>query len=98
MTTQWSVSQRPLPAIDDVPVPDIVNRLPCRHEQRPRGSRAMIDAAGARARLREVRPRGVANQSIHGLEMGQVAKWPSGQVAKWPSGQVGMSAGFHPTR
>jgi hypothetical protein len=23
MTTQWRVSQRPLPAIDDVPVPDI---------------------------------------------------------------------------
>jgi hypothetical protein len=23
MTTQWSVSQRPLPAIDDVPGPDI---------------------------------------------------------------------------
>jgi hypothetical protein len=23
MTTQWSVSQRPLPAIDDVPVPHI---------------------------------------------------------------------------
>jgi len=56
MTTQWSVSQRPLPAIDDVPVPDILNRLPCLHEQRPRGSRAMIDAADARARLHEVRP------------------------------------------
>jgi hypothetical protein len=55
MTTQWSVSQRP-PSLDEVPVPDILNRLSYPHEQRPRGSTAMIDAAGARARLHEVRP------------------------------------------
>jgi hypothetical protein len=42
-------SQRPLPSLDEVPVPDILNKLPRLHEQRPRGSKAMIDAAGARA-------------------------------------------------
>ena len=38
-------SQRPLPSLDEVPVPDILNRLPYLHEQRPRGSTAMIEAA-----------------------------------------------------
>jgi hypothetical protein len=82
MTTQWSVSQRPLPAIHDVPVPDILNRLPCLHEQRPRGSTATIDAAGARARLHELPSWGV------------VSPYTGWKWAKWPAG---MSAGFHPT-
>jgi hypothetical protein len=47
-------SQRPLPSLDEVPIPDILNTLPHLHEQRPRGSKAMIDAAGARARLHKV--------------------------------------------
>ena len=38
-------SQRPLPLLDEVPVPDILNRLPYLHERRPRGSTAMIEAA-----------------------------------------------------
>ena len=79
-------SQRPLPLLDEAPVPDILNRLPYLHEQRPRGSTAMIDAAGARARLHGARPGGWLISPYTGW------KW-----AKWPSGQVGMSAGFHPT-
>jgi hypothetical protein len=42
--------------MDLMPVPDILNRLSSLHEKRPRGSKAMLDAAGARARLRDVRP------------------------------------------
>jgi len=49
-------AQSSLPSVDVVPVPDILYRLPYLHEDRPRGSKAMLDAAGARARLRDVRP------------------------------------------
>src|SRR5262245_26610010 len=45
-----------LPSLDVVPVPEALKKLPRLHENRPRGSKAMIDAAGAGARLREVRP------------------------------------------
>src|SRR5262245_1646594 len=37
-----------LPSIELVPVPDVLSRLPHLHESRPRGSKAMLDAAGAR--------------------------------------------------
>jgi hypothetical protein len=47
--------QRPFTALDDVPIPEFLNKLPHLHEQRPRGWTAMIDAAGARA-LHELRP------------------------------------------
>ena len=45
-----------LPAISEVPVPDVLYSLPKSHEQRPRGSKAMIDAHGARGRLAGCRP------------------------------------------
>jgi hypothetical protein len=61
---------------------DILNRLPCLHDQRPRGSRAMIDAAGARARLREVRPGAWLISPYTGWKW---AKWPSGDVGWLPS-------------
>src|SRR5262249_61097211 len=50
-------AQTPLPPLEMVPVPDILYRLPYLHEDRPRGSKAMLDAAGAQARLRDLRPR-----------------------------------------
>jgi hypothetical protein len=67
-----------LPPVDVVPVPDILYSLPYLHEDRPRGSKAMLDAAGARARLRVVRPGAWLISSFSGQ------KW-----AKWPSGDVG---------
>jgi hypothetical protein len=75
-------SQRPLPSLDEVPVPDILNRLPYLHEQRPRGSKAMIDAAGARARLHEARPGAWLISPFTGWKW---AKWPSGDVGWLPS-------------
>jgi hypothetical protein len=45
-----------LPAVSEVPVPDVLFSLPRLHEQRPRGSKAMIDAHGARSRLAACRP------------------------------------------
>ena len=75
-------SQRLLPPLDEVPVPDILNRLPYLHEQRPRGSKAMIDAASASARLREVRPGAWLISPYTGWKW---AKWPSGDVGWLPS-------------
>jgi hypothetical protein len=54
-------AQTPLPPVDVVPVPDALNRLPYPHEDRPLGSKAMLDAAGARTRLRDARPRRLAH-------------------------------------
>jgi hypothetical protein len=71
-------AQSTLPPVEVVPVPDILRRLPYLHEDRPRGSKAMLDAAGARARLRDVRPDAWLISPFTGQ------KW-----AKWPSGQVG---------
>ena len=72
----------PLPPIDVVPVPEILNRLPYLHEDRPRGSKAMLDAAGARARLRDVRPGAWLISSYSGWKW---AKWPSGDVGWLPA-------------
>ena len=68
-------ARSPLPTIDVVPVPDILNRLPYLHENRPRGSKAMLDAAGARAGLRDVRPGAWLVSPLQRLEVGQVAEW-----------------------
>ena len=49
-------AQSALPPVDVVPVPEILYSLPYLHENRPRGSKAMLDAAGARAKLQDARP------------------------------------------
>ena len=78
MDGQHGSAQSPLPPVDVVPVPDILYRLPFLHDDRPRGSTAMLDAAGAGARLRDVRPGAWLISPYTGW------KW-----AKWPSGDVG---------
>jgi hypothetical protein len=75
-------SQQLLPSLDEVPVPDILNRLPFLHEQRPRGTKAMIDIHGASARLRGVRPGAWLISPYTGWKW---AKWPSGDVGWLPS-------------
>ena len=75
-------AQATLPSVDVVPVPDILNTLPYLHEDRPRGSKAMIDAAGARARLRDVRPGAWLISPYSGWKW---AKWPSGDVGWLPA-------------
>ena len=71
-------AQTALPGPDLVPVPEILTVLPPLHDNRPRGSKAMIDAHGARARLRDVRPGAWLISPYTG------EKW-----AKWPSGDIG---------
>jgi len=44
-------AQAAVPPIDAEPVPKILYRLPALHPDRPTGSKAMLDAHGARARL-----------------------------------------------
>ena len=75
-------AQVTLPSVDVVPVPEVLNTLPYLHEDRPRGSKAMIDAAGARARLRDVRPGGWLISPYTGWKW---AKWPSGDVGWLPA-------------
>src|SRR5262249_3747352 len=71
-----------LPLVEAVPVPDILYRLPYLHEDRPRGSKAMLDAAGAQARLRDVRPGAWLVSPYSGWKW---AKWPSGDVGWLPA-------------
>jgi hypothetical protein len=75
-------AQSSLPPIDVVPVPDILYRLPYLHEDRPRGSKAMLDAAGAQSRLRDVRPGAWLISPYSGWKW---AKWPSGDVGWLPT-------------
>ena len=75
-------AQQPLPSVDVEPVPDILYSLPYLHEHRPRGSKAMLDAAGARARLRDVRPGAWLISPFSGQKW---AKWPSGEAGWLPA-------------
>jgi hypothetical protein len=75
-------AQSSLPSVEVAPVPDILHRLPYLHEDRPRGSKAMLDAAGARARLRDVRPGAWLISPYTGQKW---AKWPSGDVGWLPA-------------
>jgi len=81
-------AQATLPSVDVVPVPDVLNTLPFLHEDRPRGSKAMLDAAGAQERLRDVRPGAWLISPYSGWKW---AKWPSGDVG-WLPANVGLPA------
>jgi hypothetical protein len=72
-----------LPSVDVVAVPDILNRMPYLHQDRPRGSKAMIDAHGAKARLRDTRPGAWLISPFTGWKW---AKWLNGEVGWLPAG------------
>ena len=74
--------QSSLPPVDVVPMPDVLYRLPYLNEDRPRGWKAMLDAAGARSRLRDVRPGAWLISPYSGWKW---AKWPSGDVGWLPT-------------
>jgi len=71
-----------LRTITDVPVPQVLTTFPHLNDQRPRESKAMIDAAGARARLHGLRPGAWLISPYTGWKW---AKWPSGDVGWLPS-------------
>ena len=61
---------------------DILYTLPYLHENRPRGSKAMLDAAGAKARLQDVRAGAWLISPLTGCKW---AKWPFGEVGWLPA-------------
>jgi hypothetical protein len=75
-------AENSLPSIEDVPVPEVLARLPSLHEGRPRGSKAMIDAAGAKARLKDARAGAWLISPYTGWKW---AKWPGGEVGWLPA-------------
>ena len=67
-----------LPSLEEFPVPETLLVLPRLHEDRPRGTKPMIDVAGAKARLGGCRPGAWMISPFTGW------KW-----AKWPNGDIG---------
>ena len=67
-----------LPTETKVPIPSVLYTLPELHPDRPRGSKPMIDVAGAKSRLKGCRPGTWLLSPFTGW------KW-----AVWPSGHIG---------
>ena len=70
-----------LPSLNDVAVPGALNKEYPRERLPPGGTKAMIDAAGASARLRGLRPGAWLISPYTGWKW---AKWPSGNVGPVP--------------
>jgi hypothetical protein len=77
-----------LPTVEVEPIPDILYRLPHLHDKRPRGSKAMLDAGGASARLRGARPGAWVVSPYTGWKW---AVWPTGEVG-WLPANVALPA------
>jgi hypothetical protein len=75
-------AQTALPSLDIVPVPDVLKKQYPRERLQPGGTKAMIDAAGARARLRDLRPGAWLISPYTGWKW---AKWPNGEVGSVPA-------------
>jgi hypothetical protein len=75
-------AQRSLPSIEIEPIPEILHRLPLLRSARPRGSKPMLDCAGAKARLRNARPGAWLVSPCTGWKW---AKWPDGEVGWLPA-------------
>lgn len=65
-------------SIGQTPIPAVLFNLPQLHEDRPRGTKAMIDAHGARCRLANCRP-----------GAWQLSPYTGWRWARWPDGEVG---------
>jgi hypothetical protein len=76
-----AASQVVLPSLSSVPVPQQLLDLPRLHPDRPRGSRAMIDAHAAKSRLRGCRPGAWLVSPRTGWRW---AVWPGGEVGWLP--------------
>ena len=81
-------AREPLPSIGQVPIPAVLFTLPCLHEDRPRGSSAMIDTQGAKLRPSNCRPGAWVKSPITGWRW---AKWPTGEVG-WVPANVALPA------
>jgi hypothetical protein len=75
-------AQASLPTVEVEPVPEILYWLPHFHPVRPRGSKPMLDCAGAKARLRDMRPGAWLVSPFTGWKW---AKWPGSEVGWLPA-------------
>jgi hypothetical protein len=82
MDGRHGAAKEPLPSIDEIPIPAMLFILPCLHEDRPRGSKAMLDVHGAKLRLSNCRPGAWVLSPFTGW---QWAKWPNGEVGWVPA-------------
>ena len=55
MDGRHGAAKEPLPSINEIPIPAMLFILPSPYEDRPRGSKAMLDAHGAKLRLSNCR-------------------------------------------
>src|ERR1019366_10519831 len=78
MDGRHGAAKEPLPSIDQVPIPAVLFTLPCLHEDRPRGSKATIDAQGAKLRLSNCRPGAWGVEPLYRMAVGKMAYWRSG--------------------
>ena len=74
-----------LPSLQEVPIPEILLQLPELHERRPRGTKPMMDVAGAKSRLSAYRP---GAWTISPLTEWKWAKFESGEVRWVPDDTV----------
>ena len=81
MDGRHGAAKEPLPSIDEIPIPAMLFILPSLHEDRPRGSKAMLDVNGAKLRLSNCRPGAWVLSPFTGW---QWAKWPNGEVGWVP--------------
>ena len=72
---------RALPSLEEVPVPQTLLDLPSLHPDRPRGSKAMLDHGGSKARLANCRPGAWMISPLTGWWW---AKWPDGSAGWIP--------------
>ena len=82
MDGRYGPAKEPLPSIDQVPIPAVLFNLPSLHEDRPRGSKAMIDVHGAKLRLSNCRLGAWVMSPFTGWRW---AKWPNGEVCWVPA-------------
>jgi hypothetical protein len=75
------VFNRHLPSLDELPVPRILYQLSALHPDRPRGSRAMLCAHGAKGRLVGLRP---GAWTVTPFNDWRYAIFPNGQVGWIP--------------
>ena len=76
------VFNRNLPTLNELPVPRILYQLPALHPDRPRGSRAMLCAHGAKSRLVGLRP---GAWTVTPFNDWRYAIFPDGQVGWIPT-------------
>ena len=74
--------QDTLPTTSEMPIPEILFTLTSLHPDRPRGSKPMLDASGAKARLENCRP---GAWLISPFSDWKWAKWPDGEVGWVPA-------------